>query len=115
MRPGEYVRVGDPQADEVVAAADLVGRSGGRSFEVGYLNDDPPHEWYATATYRGARVIAQGHDDPGSACDALAAKILTGGQCTHCGRTVAITHSRRVADRCVWTRTDERWQGACKA
>lgn len=104
--------IADLEADAVVALADLAGRSGGTSLEVGWLDDDPPHLWYATVTYKGAKVIVEDHDDPFDACDALASKILKGGTCTHCGQTIALHQSRRV-QRCVWVRVDDRWDRTC--
>jgi len=41
--------LGQADRDKVVACADLVGRSGARQFQIGYLNDEPPHAWYAHA------------------------------------------------------------------
>jgi len=38
--------------DALIAAADLVGRTGATGFEIGYLHDDVPAEkagWYAHA------------------------------------------------------------------
>ncbi len=29
--------------DALIAATDLVGRTGAKEFQIGYLNDDPPH------------------------------------------------------------------------
>lgn len=98
--------------DAVVAIAELVGRSGGRGFEIGYVNDDPPHLWYAQAKYRGERIIAEGKDDPAEAADALARKILDGGQCAHCRRTVRLSDGR--GDVCRWTRMGATWKRGCE-
>jgi len=114
--------VPDIDDDRVLACADLVGRSGGRSFEVGYLNDatdlayltDGPC-WYAQAAYNGARVIAEGHATPADACDALAIKVLDGGQCTHCGKTIAACRTATdVPGYCAQWRDGLTWKRACK-
>lgn len=54
--------------DALDAAVDLIGRTGARGFEVGFLGDDAPAakaRWYAHAQYAGARVIAENHPGPG--------------------------------------------------
>lgn len=126
-----------------VALADLIARTGARNLEIGYINDDPPHQWYARAQYNGDRIIAQDHDTPVDATDALAALILDGGRCTNClGITVTQTsanarkpiqvdgrpvtaHLPRAQQRrieradskskppCVWKRDGKAWRRGC--
>lgn len=99
--------------DAVVACADLVGRSGGRQVEVGYLDDDVPvteARWYAKATFRGTVLIADERKSPDEACDALARRILDGGACTHCYSTVTLTDDD---DGCRWRRTGAKWKRGC--
>ena len=121
----------------VVAAADLVGRTGATGFEIGYLHDDVPPEqaaWYAHAQYRGARITAEDHASPGDAAEALAVQLLTGARCK-CGRLVrldadgAFAFRRPVmtdgttwtaelaaaAGQCKWTRLGARWDSECGA
>jgi hypothetical protein len=121
--------------ERVVAAAELVGRTGATGFELGYLHDDVPASeaaWYAHAQYRGARITAENHSDPGSAAEALARRLLTGARCS-CGRLVqlraggAIAFERPVmsdgstwtaaeaaaAGQCRWTRRGARWEREC--
>lgn len=103
-------------SDVIVACADLVGRSGAKNFEIGYLHDDVPVEeagWYAYAQYQGARITAENKPSPEAAAEALARKILEGGQCTHCKRTVA-THKINAKNRCLWYREGTRWTPTCK-
>lgn len=114
----------DINRDAVVAAADLVGRAGAREFEVGWLHDDVPSEeaaWYATATYRGARIMTDDHRGPVEACEALARRILEGGRCAHCGGLVALSDSGAVAfeeahlvDGTTWTAEQARAAGQCR-
>ncbi|WP_322768422.1 hypothetical protein [Frankia sp. Cr1] len=120
--------------EEVLACADLVGRSGAAGFEVGYLDDDPTNpRWYAHAQYRGARVIVEDHPTPSAAADALAQRILAGAKC-RCGRLVATspygavayngtlltgerwTHEQaRQTGQCLWRRAGPRWDPSCTA
>lgn len=118
-----------------VAAVDLVGRTGAREFEIGYLHDDVPIEqaaWYAIAMFRGARIMADGHASPTEAAHALAVRILTGAKC-RCGRLVALSDdgafaymSARMSDGstftlddaiaaglCRWRIIDDRWLPTC--
>ncbi|HEV7982231.1 MAG TPA: hypothetical protein VGP86_04995, partial [Xanthobacteraceae bacterium] len=53
--------------DRLIAAAELVGRTGARGLEIGYLHDDVPAEdaaWYAQAQYQGSRIIAENYTNP---------------------------------------------------
>lgn len=115
--------------DAVIAAADVVGRSGGREFQVGYLYDDdepppgwPPGTpvtaeaagWYATARWRGALLQGEG-PNPAVACERLAARILHGGLCIRCRKTVNLVPEQgRWADgNCNWYRDGQRWLRGC--
>jgi len=125
------------QDEAVQACADLVGRTGARSFEVGYLHDDVPAAqagWFATAVYKGAKLTAENKASAGEACDALAARVLSGARCQHCKGLVALSddgafayHEARLATgeqwnaedaakapQCRWTRTGGRWERGCK-
>jgi hypothetical protein len=122
--------------DAVKACADLVGRTGAKSFECGYLHDDVPVAeagWYATAVYRGAKLTAEDKASAAEACDALADRLLSGAQCQHCKGLVALSDGgafafRRAtlatgqrwdaedaakAPQCRWTRTGARWERGC--
>lgn len=109
--------------DALTAAADLVGRSGAQAFELGYLHDDVPHEdasWWASATFRGTKLIEEGHRGPAEASEALARRILTGAKCTHCGGLVALSDqgavafNGRMADGTTWTVEQARAAGQCR-
>lgn len=123
--------------DAVIACVDLVGRSGATEFECGYLHENVPVAeagWYATAVYRGAKIIAADKASPAEACDALAERLLSGAQCQHCHGLVALSDAGAFAYRsavlatgerwdaevaarapqCRWTRTAGRWERGCE-
>ena len=107
----------------VVACADLVGRSGARKFEIGYLYDDVPSEqagWYAHAQYPGARITASDQPSPIHAARELAQKILTGAKC-RCGRLVSLSDDGAIAfedplmaDGSSWTVETAANAGQCR-
>jgi hypothetical protein len=108
--------------DRLIACADLCGRAGARSFEIGYLHDGVPvaeAAWYAHVQYRGARITAEGCRSPGEAADQLARMILTGARCS-CGKLVALMHDAgfafaraTMADGSTWTAEDAARSGLC--
>lgn len=101
-------------SDVVIACADLVGRAGGKDFEIGYVHDDVPVEeagWYAVARYRGARLTAADHRSPSTAAVALAERLLTGGRC-RCGEGVTLADDR---PGCRWRLVGKRWEPGCDA
>lgn len=127
----------DLVTEAATAAADLVGRAGARSLEVGYLHDTPRSEdadWWASANYRGARIMVEHHTGPTAALEALAARLLTGAMCAHCGGAVTLDGTSAVFYRdaarpggvvfteedaksrplCHWRRTGRRWVEGCK-
>lgn len=89
-RPGGGPGPSPPPAamddDAVIAAADLVGRAGARSFEIGWDcphgdtvgedHDCPGVRWYASASYRDREVKLGGHPGPVEAAEALDAQGL---------------------------------------
>lgn len=120
--------------DAVVAAADLVARTGAKEFEIGYLHDGVPMEdagWYAVALYRGTKLIENGAG-PVEAAEALALRLLTGARCS-CGKLVALSEEgavafnadmadgtkwtveeARAAGQCRWERRGDRWEMGCR-
>lgn len=107
----------DMDQDALNAALDLVGRTGAREVEIGYLHDDVPVEeagWYAHAKYRGARITVENHRGPVEATEALARRLLTGGTCTHCQRTITLGGSTTFSQKkCRWTRLAAKWERGC--
>jgi hypothetical protein len=135
--PGPWAQ-GDTEGnkDAVGACADLVGRTGATSFECGYLHEGVPVAeagWYATAVFKGAKITAEDKASPAEACDALAARLLSGGQCQHCRKLVTLNAAGAMArdvtlidgrkwtaaeqakaGLCHWMRTGTRWERGCK-
>lgn len=122
--------------EALIAAAELVGRTGARGFEIGYLHDDVPVEeagWYAHAQYEGVRITVEG-PGPVEAAEALARRLLTGGKCTRCGGLIALSSrgafiypSATLTDgtrwdqkdalstvQCRWRRVGEHWVAGCQ-
>jgi hypothetical protein len=120
--------------DAVTACADLVGRTGATGLEIGYLNDDPPHLWYAHAQFRGARISVEDQPGPVEAADALCRRLLAGAQCQHCHGLVALSddgafayrsatmvngrkwtaEEAAAAGQCRWRRMGDRWVRGCE-
>lgn len=116
------------------AALELIGRAAASKLEIGWSDDDGPHpgEFYASAHYRGARVTVEHQQDPVEATEALALKLIAGGECVHCGRLVtagrsdgqvyAIAGHPRLDPEvlntctlhlCIWRRDGEHWLRGC--
>jgi hypothetical protein len=122
--------------DAIKACADLAGRTGAKEFQIGYLHDDVPADeagWYAHIKLKGTRITVEAKAGPVEAADALAEKILTGGQCFHCKKLVALSPkgavafdghladgtpwtvaAARKAGQCLWTRVGPRWVRGCE-
>lgn len=99
--------------DALIAAVDLVGRSGSAGFELSYDDDDPNDvKWSAQAKYRGARIIREGFRDP-VAVEALARRLLTGALCRRCGKPISLAGPRKSKSKCRWTRQGARWEPGC--
>lgn len=80
--------------DSLDAGLDLIGRTGARDLVIGFVHDDVPPDqagWYATASYKGAKVISEDHKGPVEAVEALARRLLTGAKCTHCEGLIALS------------------------
>lgn len=108
----------DNDNDRLLAATDLVGRTGGSSLEIGHLDDDVPSHlarWYATVTYRGAKVTVENFPGPVDAAEALAARLLSGGHCTRCGHTTHLEGFGLTTDTdlCLWSRKGDCWIPGC--
>lgn len=104
------------EEDRIVAATLLVGHTGAKAFEFGFANDSAARvqdaDWYASAQYRGARVIVEHFTHPADAAEALARRLVEGGTCTHCGRTTTMSE-RSSRRRCVYRRQGRRWNRGC--
>jgi hypothetical protein len=102
------------EADAVLAAVDLAGRTGAKSCEIGFLHEGVPvgeAGWYAAALYKGARITVDDHPGPVEAADALARRLLAGGRCIRCGRRIRL--SGQSGAGCRWRRFADHWQPSC--
>lgn len=110
--------VGDE--DAFFAALDLVGRTGASQLEFGYLYDDVPVDqaaWWAHAQYQGVRVMVENQTSPVEAVEELARKLLNGGMCTACDRTITLASlavDTDVKAFCRWTRSGKDWVRGCE-
>lgn len=129
-------------SDASTAAVELIGRTGAKSLEIGYLHDTPRAEdadWWATVTYRGVKITEEHHVGPSEALEAIAVRLLDGAKCTHCQGMVALRRSgvmfyadpdgaRRMVDGstvtvdearsrplCHWQRVGPKWIRGCQA
>lgn len=101
--------------DAMDAGLDLIGRTGAKQIEIGWLHDDVPVEkmgWYAHAQYHGTRITAESIG-PVEAIEALARRLLDGGTCAFCGQKVSL--GDYPGKRCRWTRHGDRWVRGCEA
>ena len=106
----------DFDQDAIEAGLTLCGRSGAREVEFGYLDDDVPiadARWWAKAQYDGARLQVENLPGPAEAIEALARKILEGGECTHCQETVRL-EGEADGPGCRWSRLGRRWIRGCE-
>jgi hypothetical protein len=126
------------QLDAAMAAAKLIGHTGARSVEYGYQNDDAvgvaDADWYASAQYRGTRVTVEHHIGPAEALEALAERLLIGGECQHCHGIITLEDGgarayvgQRMLDgtimtleraltspHCRYRRDGDRWRRGCE-
>lgn len=128
----------DIDNDALAASVLLVGHTGAKDLEFGYLHDDVPIEaaaWWATATYKGAKLGVENHKGPLEAVEALVEKLLTGARCQWCQGLVALSPDGAVAypgsvmadgsrmpdepnaiaglGQCLWRRNGKRWEPGC--
>lgn len=115
-------RLPDGERDQVTACADLVGRSGARQLEFGYVHEGVPSAeagWYCQARYRGALIQVTDKAGPAEAAMALAERLLTGARC-RCGRVVqlrdggAAFRRGRLLDGTRWSAEQAAAAGTCR-
>ena len=97
--------------DAVLAAADLIKRSGASDMEVGYHEDESENQWWAVATYRGAKITVDNQPTPDVALEALVKRIFTGGMCNHCKKPVVLDDD---TPGCRWRRMGPKWVRGCE-
>ena len=85
------------QRDKLIAAFDFVGRTGARSVQLRWSDDEKPVIWMMVAEYRldgDGKLAKEGKPvfevdastDPIRATLRLCERLADGGMCTHCGR-----------------------------
>lgn len=74
------------------ALIDQIGQTGADNLEVGWLDDHAPYRYYAKVNYQGQRIISDNHPAADFALMGVARKILHGGLCTGCKRTITFPH-----------------------
>lgn len=127
-----------PSDERLAAAVLLIGHTGATTFEAGYLHDDVPTaeaSWWATATYRGAKISVEKQAGPIEAAEALALRLLTGARCRWCGGISTVSPDGAIAypgstltdgsklpesreglealGQCLWGRVGARWEPGC--
>jgi hypothetical protein len=80
---------GDPR---IIAAIDLVGRTGASEFQFRFSNDEPPTVWMAIAKWDKTWDVGAGID-PAIAIFRLLDQVIDGGTCTHCERPTGFEES----------------------
>ena len=119
----------DPADPRVAAAVDVIGRTGAKSFQLRYHDDEEPTVWIAVGTWRWGRrrsgiegPVATGGEersetaaalDPGRAVLRLLHRVINDGICTHCARRTAIGEDWQphgVDPETCWYTYDEREQ-----
>lgn len=90
----------------LVAAIDMIGKSGGKSFQIRYDEEQDPTVWVAVAELRSGAWECAGGKTPAQAAVRLLAEMFDGGQCAHCGRAAGVTEDWRsdmpLADVVCW-------------
>jgi hypothetical protein len=103
-----------PEHEErLLAAIDLIGRTGAHSFEVGFDDDQTPTTWWAQARYSGRLMFTDDEPDPLHAVEQLLLRIVNGGRCTHCRRTTTVGASP-IPFKCAYVITAGRYEPACQ-
>jgi hypothetical protein len=69
-----------------VALFGLLGHTGVKDIEVGWLNEEKPYEWWAKGNWDGHRVYSEGHLGADDALDEIAKQVVHNGQCVKCER-----------------------------
>lgn len=128
--------MGAPKAwrDVVIAATDIVERAMGQQFEIGYLDDEPPGRWWASARLTNGDRVIVGQDYEGQnlypweAADALVGKLMHGAKCVGCDERVwpvtefntrhvevdgELVPQKPPRRWCKWRRHGDHWEGDC--
>jgi hypothetical protein len=71
--------------DRMVAAVDLIGRTGAAEFQIRYCEEEQPVIWMAAASWKGHWEAGAGMS-PLAAVFRLLDQVVDGGTCQHCQR-----------------------------
>jgi hypothetical protein len=75
----------------LVAAVQMIQRTGARSFQIRYSDDEQPVVWMAVAEYGDGAWDAAAAREPLRAVLRLCETLIDGGTCKHCGRPTGFT------------------------
>lgn len=87
----------EPLRDDprMLAAIELLRRTGMRQFQVRYDDDEEPVVWMAVAVYDEGRFDVGAGASPVLAVFRLCDQLIDGGTCTHCGRPTGFSPDTR--------------------
>jgi hypothetical protein len=79
---------------KLTACVDLIGRTGSKSFQIRYSDDEKPVVWIAVVEYD--REVLQGYEcaaalEPVNAAFRLCELLVDGGLCKHCSKPTGVT------------------------
>lgn len=74
----------------LIAAVEMVRRTGASNFSIRYTDDEEPVVWIAVADYGEGRCEVDASLDPLRAVLRLCERLVDGGTCTHCGRPAGL-------------------------
>lgn len=98
--------------ERLIAAVEMIGRTGATGYEVGFDDDTTPTTWWAQAFYRGARKAVDGHPGPVAATEDLLRRLVSGGQCVHCRRATTLG-ATALPGRCAYVRRGATYLRSC--
>jgi hypothetical protein len=75
---------------KLLAAIDFIRRTGARSVQVRYSDDEEPVVWFVVASFDGDRHEVDASLHPTRAALRLCERLADGGQCRHCGRPTGL-------------------------
>lgn len=71
---------------KLVAAVDMIRRTGSRNFQLRFHDDEQPVVWIAVAIYDDTHADAAASLDPVRAVLRLCEQLIDGAKCVHCDR-----------------------------
>lgn len=101
-----------PDPDRLVAAVALIDRLGGRDLEFGRDYTTEPATWFASVRHAGRSKFTDGHPDPATAVEDLAARIIAGDRCSDCRRPLSLG-ATALPGRCAYVRRGDTYTRSC--